>query len=104
MLSFVSLDVLGEYARSLFGYSICTQHKFFPRILRIRQNSLGIYEKGFDEIGEKEGPFPCSLHVRHLCAFSIYAKILYVHLFAEILYAHSPYTSKFVMHIRRQIL
>jgi hypothetical protein len=52
MLSFVSLDVLGEYAKSLFAHSLCT-HKFFQHILFIRQNSLGVYGEGFDEIGKK---------------------------------------------------
>jgi hypothetical protein len=71
MLSFVSLDVLGEYAKRLFGHSLCTQHKFFPRILRILQNSLGNYEKGFDEIGEKrtspvQSPCKAFMRILHL--------------------------------------
>jgi hypothetical protein len=52
MLSFVSLGVLGEYAKSLFAHSLCT-HKFFQHILCIRQNSLVVYGEGFDEIGKK---------------------------------------------------
>jgi hypothetical protein len=91
MLIFVALEVLGEYAKSFFPYSLCT-HKFFLHILRICQNSLGIY--GEDEIGKKEGTFQRILLLR---SFSIYAKILYV---------HSPCAPKFfmpILHIRQNL-
>jgi hypothetical protein len=94
----MSLDVLGEYTESLFAHSPCTQ-KFFPRILHIHQDSLGLYGEGFDEIGV--------LHLRQNSLFIIHLQQNSLHTFsfcAKILYVHSPYPPKFVMQIRRQIL
>jgi hypothetical protein len=57
MPSFVSLDVLGEDAKSLFAHSLCT-HKFFLRSFSpYTPRSLGVYGEGFDEIGEKKEHF-----------------------------------------------
>jgi hypothetical protein len=43
---FISLDILGEYAKSLFASSPCT-HKFFPRILRMRLNTFHAFGDNF---------------------------------------------------------
>jgi hypothetical protein len=67
MPSFVSLDVLGEDAKSLFAHSLCT-HKFFLRSFSpYTPRSLGVYGEEFDEIGEKK---------EHFRAFSMYGKFL----------------------------
>ncbi len=44
--TFMSLGVLGEYAKSLFASSPCT-HESFPRILRIRLNTFRAYGDDF---------------------------------------------------------
>jgi hypothetical protein len=44
--TFISLGVLGEYAKSLFESSPCA-HKSFPRILRIRLNTFRAYGDDF---------------------------------------------------------
>jgi hypothetical protein len=44
--TFISLGVLGEYAKSLFASSPCA-HKSFPRILRIRFNTFRAYGDDF---------------------------------------------------------
>jgi hypothetical protein len=44
--TFMSLGVLGEYAKSLFASSPCT-HKSFPRILRIHLNTFRAYGDDF---------------------------------------------------------
>jgi hypothetical protein len=68
-------------AEILVKVYLCT-HRFFPRILRIRKDSLGLYGKEFDEI-------------------SIYANILYSYssYIAKNLYGRSSYPPKFFMHI-----
>jgi hypothetical protein len=44
--TFISLGVLGEYAKSLFASSPCA-HKSFPRILQIRLNTFRTYGDDF---------------------------------------------------------
>ncbi len=44
--TFMSLGILGEYAKSLFAYSPCT-HRFFPRILQIHLKNEEYAERSF---------------------------------------------------------
>jgi hypothetical protein len=88
MLSFVFLDILGEYAKSLYVHSLC-RYKLFPSILPIGQDLLAYMEKSFMRSVKKK---------EHSRAFTIYAKILY---------AHSPYAPKFftsILHIPQYLL
>jgi hypothetical protein len=57
----MSFGILGEYAKSIFASSPCTQ-RFFPRILRIRLNTFHVF--GDDFVYRKQPQF---------AMFSIYA-------------------------------
>ncbi len=55
--TFISLGVLGEYAKSLFASSPCT-HEFFPRILRMLLNTFCAFgSRNRNSAGPSEGSF-----------------------------------------------
>ncbi len=59
----MSLCVVREHAQMLFAYSLHT-HRFFPRILRLRVDTIGAYGEVFRADGELQGFSPRFLDLR----------------------------------------